>query len=196
MIKMTEQPFALQGPRTTFNYSNNTWSGANVQPLYHPNTSLGQVLITALRRSPNVVGQISHEDGYEMKNWEILRDSIRVAINLRALGLKEGDVLGFAAGNSKSLAAVVFGALLNGIPLHTLDPTFCVQEITHMYKITKPKIVVCDDINYCHVKDALEVLGNSAPIYVIDDCIGEKSEAEWKSIKELFKAHPDERLFV
>lgn len=195
-ITTMSRPFALNDIRTTFNYQDLTWSGVKLDPLYHPNASLGQIVVNALSRAPQNVGQICHEDGHEMRNWEILRNSVRVSLNLRDLGLQQGDVLGFAAGNSRDVASVVFGSLLNGVPVGTLDPSFEFTDIVHMFGITFPKMVVCDEVNYHHVKKALIELKNPAPIYVFDGTDENNAAVEWKSVRGLLKAHPDENSFV
>lgn len=193
---MGNSPFSLPSIGTTFDEENKTWSGPNIEPIYSPKVSLGQIIVNSLAKCPNNVGQICHDDnGSEMKNWELLRDSIRVALNLRDLGLKEGDVIGFAAGNSRNIAAVVFGALLNGLPLSTLDPSFGLGDVSHIFKITQPKLVLCDESNYFHVKAALSELQNSAPIYVFESK-KTKTPTEWKSACELLKDHPNESRFV
>lgn len=194
---MGNSPLSL--PPTAYDEKNKLWTGPRIESLYNPKVSLGQVIAASLARRPDNVGQICHDDNAsEMKNWEILRDSTRIALNLRELGLREGDVIGLAAGNSRNIAAVVFGALLNGIALSTLDPSFTLGDVAHIFKITQPKLVMCDDSNYVHVKSALKSIQNSAPIYVFDRYADGKTntEAEWKSVSELLKDHPDESRFV
>lgn len=41
-------------------------------------------------------------------------------------------------------------------------------EIEHMYGTTKPKIVFCDEGVYSVVKSALQKIGLTSPIYIID----------------------------
>lgn len=188
------QSFYLDSTVTKYNPETLTWSGPAIPALYHPNVSMGQVIVTALSRNPNHVGQISHEDGYEMQNWEILRDAIRVSLNLRDLRLKEGDVVGIPAGNSRYLAAVTFGALLNGLPISPVEPNGSVDDISHMYGITQPKIVICDDYNYERVSSAFRRLNNPAPIYVFDQEEEDNptDSSKWQSVKGLLREHPEE----
>lgn len=167
-----------------------------MDPLFHPQMSLGQIVLHALSRTPNLVAQICHEDGHEMLNHEIVLNSIRVSLNLRELGLKEGEVLGFAAGNSRYVSSVVFAAMLNGNPVGTLDPSFAHGDVSHIFGITQPKLVLCDKSNYAEVKRALNDLQNPSPIYVFDAEEPEEGDTEWISIKELLRPHPEEKIYV
>lgn len=187
--------FAIPSIGTKFNSEEKIWSAPRVDPLFNPNISLGQIIVNSLSKAPDNVGQIYHENGHEMFNWEILRNSVRASLNLRDLGLKEGDVLGFAAGNSRHVASLVFGAMLNGIPVGTLDPTFELSDIRHMFGITQPKIVFCDEVNYQDVKSALDELQNPAQIYVFDDADPETVSHEWRSAMQLIAPHSEENSF-
>ena len=153
------------------------------------------MIVNALSKAPFTVGQICHDDDHRMLNWEILRSSVRVALHLRDLGLGEGDVLALAAGNRRYVASVVFGCYLQGVPVNTLDPTFHVQDVTHILRITLPKIVVCDPENYGNVERALKELENPAPVFVLD-VEEEDGEVKWRSIKDLLQPHPEENDFV
>lgn len=44
---------------TTFDEETKTWYGLPGVPMYNPNVSVGQVLLEALRRYPEKIGQVS-----------------------------------------------------------------------------------------------------------------------------------------
>lgn len=188
------ETFALKSIKTSYDPERKEWSAPRILPLYHPNVTVGQLVITALSAKPQGVGQICHEDGHQMKNWQILRDSVRAALNLRDLGMQEGDVLGFVAANTRNVAPVIFGALINKNPLGTVNPILKCDDIAHMFEITRPKLVVCDEDNYKEVKRALRQLNNPAAIYVFN--VGEEDNeqmgAEYLSVRELLKPHAEE----
>lgn len=193
-------PFSIRTIKTTYHPERKEWSAPPTIRLYDKRVSLGQLVITALSSNLHAVGQISHDDGHEMKNWEILRDSVRAALNLRKFGLKEGDVLGFAATNSRHVSSIVFGALINGYPLSTVNSQFEVADVAHTFSITEPKVVFCDESNYKHVKGALMQLNNPSPVYVFTDDEEEEGVksigSECFSVHELLKAHPEEEDFL
>lgn len=175
-----------------FDFVSKLWRGPEVKLFDDFTVSLGQSLMDSLARNPNGVGQICFDDGSEMKNSEILRNSTRVALNLRDLGLKEGNVIGIAAKNSKYLSSIILGAFALGTPVNTIDPTFQKSDIAHMFVITEPEIVLCDTENFPEVRQALKDIHSKAPIYLF----GRKNEG-WgtRSVSELLAEHPEEESF-
>lgn len=191
----SQQSFHLNVAKTAFDPSTSTWSALNTPVLYHENVSVGNVCIKALSKNPQDVAQVCHEDDHQMKNWEILRDSVRVCLNLRDLGLREGEVLGLVARNGRNIASVIFGAWLNGTAVTTLDPSFDSKDIAHGFGISEPKLVVCDKENYLQVKKALKCIENPAPTFIFDS-EEESLNLEAQSVRELLKEHPQELDFV
>lgn len=186
--------FALKSVNSRYDLKTRTWFGPRIPPLYHPNISLGQIALNHLSANPFDIAQICCEDGHVLKNWVLARDSVRVALHFKELNLTEGDVIGFAASNSRHVAALAFGSLLVGSALGTLDPAYEIDELVHVIKSTRPKIMICDKDNYCRVEKALTEVNSPCSIYVFD---GESNNAiQWKSVEELLKEHPHEKDFV
>lgn len=183
---MTQQIFAN-------NFDPNTKIWSSLEPLggLLNLDHFGKIVFDALSADPDFVGQISHEDGYEMRNSEIRRNSVRVALNLRDKELIEGDVIAVAAGNSRHLAAVVFGAIYNGIAVNGIDTSIRGEELLHILGVTRPKLVFCDAVNYADMKRALEVLKSPAPIFVIASNEDDPRK-KWKSVNEVLEEHPEE----
>lgn len=187
--------FTINNPKTTFNAQDKTWSGRKFRSIYDRKTSLGEVLIDALSKAPFTVGQVSCEDGFELRNHEILRNSVRVSLHLRDLDLKQGDVIGVAAGNSRYIAQLIFGAIFNGCPDSTVDPTFGVDDVCNLYRQTEPKLVFCDRSNLEVVGKALGKLKNSAPVYVCDNWDGEHSHPGALNLMTLLQPRPEDNDF-
>lgn len=175
-----------------FDPATKIWSGPSL-PSSEAHLHLGHHLIRALSACPEMIGQISHEDGYEMKNEEILRNSVRLALSLRDLGLEEGDVVSIAAGNSRYMSALVFGAIFDGIAANTLDPNYKSGDLVHSLGITEPKLVFCDEVNLIEVLQAIREMKSEVPVYVMET---ERSgDTSYKSILDLLNAHPEEESY-
>lgn len=178
---------------TTYKSSEKIWQGPNWNPTFNSTVSLGQILLTSLAQFPSRVAQICHDDGSGMKSGEIFENAVRAALNFRDLGLKEGDIIGIAAKNSKLLSSLVVGAFTLGTPINTLDPLFLKDDIAHMFRITRPKIVLCDLENYQEVSSALQEIRLPVQVYIFSDA---KLPKGAKSVGELLVAHSEERSFV
>lgn len=107
------------------------------------------ITLSYLIPNPN---QISHNNGIQLTNGEIRIKTIRAAQNITKLGLIPDDVIGIAATNNEYLAPIVFASMAIGCPVNPLDPTFGTAEMTHMFGITKPKLIFCDVENLSAVR--------------------------------------------
>lgn len=104
------------------------WSGRRLAPTYHPNVNAGQVLLAALERNPNRIGQINENNGLKLSNGEIAINTRRVAQNLDELGIQSGNVVAVIAQNHHHLASVVFAAIALGAPVNVLGPDFSIGK--------------------------------------------------------------------
>lgn len=106
-------------------------------------------------------------------------------------GYNSKQVFGVLAKNSHHLAPVVFASLAIGCAVNTLDPQFKKNELLHMLKTTKPKLMFCDIEAYELVIECLRELGNDAKVFTIG---GRKSGSD--SIECLFAETGNEMDFV
>lgn len=178
--------------RTRYDADARIWSGPKYVPMYHPNVNAAQIVFDALARSSNLVGQISHHNGLYVRNGAMRLNSIRMAQNMKAIGVGSGDVVAIVAGNHHEVAAVVFGAMALAAPINTLDPNFKTganlqlngfyrnyhkislssiipAEITHMLALTRPKIVFCEARNIGFVREALLELDLDSQLFTIGE---------------------------
>lgn len=110
--------------RTRYDDDTKIWSGPPWVPNYYPNVNAAQVLLDALGRNPQRIGQISDHNGLYVRNRAMRLNSIRMAQNMKEMGVGIGDVVAIVAGNHHEVAAVVFGAMALAAPINTLDPNF------------------------------------------------------------------------
>lgn len=109
---------------TNYDETTRTWYGQPTAPLFHPDVSVAQVLLGALRRRPHHLGQVSDSSGVRLSNRMLRLNAIRAAEHLALLGVGEGDVLALVAKNHHHVAAVVVAAMALAAPVNTLDPHF------------------------------------------------------------------------
>lgn len=143
------------------------WAGAQNPPPFNPRASIGDVLLYCMQRNSRKVAQINANDGVELTYQEIMTKSIRVAENLRRLGLKQEDVVAVISRNNSEIASVLFGTLILGLAVNTLDPSFQTDDLAHMLKITRPKLVFCEPHNLLYVNGAIAKIGSYFPKIVL-----------------------------
>lgn len=146
-------------------------SGYQINPLFHQNVGVGQIIYHYLQREPDKIVQVSYDDGVELTAGEMLKLSSRIAKSMLKLNLKFGDVVGLVVKNTTYVAPVVLACLMIGAPCSTCDPTFDQREIANIFQQTKPKLVFCDADNYHLVADALNSCGNECQVITADESV-------------------------
>uniref|UniRef100_A0A182SQX3 AMP-dependent synthetase/ligase domain-containing protein n=1 Tax=Anopheles maculatus TaxID=74869 RepID=A0A182SQX3_9DIPT len=117
--------------------------------------NLGPVLLNVLERTPQKPAQVNGDTGYTMTCDELRRRSVRFAKFLIASNYRVGDVIVLIARNSDNVAPIVFGCFLAGVTLNTLDPSFGLEEVEHIMRLTRPLAVIGDS-------DVLVLVGEAA----------------------------------
>lgn len=128
----------------TYNPEKKVWSGSKYETIYDANIGLGHLILTVLKKTPEMVTQISADTDIEITCHEMRMRTIKMASYLHEKGYKQGDVVGFIAKNSENLAPVVFACFALGLPVHVLSSMMNEHDIISMYSKTKPKIIFCD----------------------------------------------------
>lgn len=152
----------------SFDSETKVLSSYQLQPFCNHFVTAGQYALHYLQRDRAKVIQVSYDDGVSLTAGEMAKLGLRIAKNISKEGLKLGDVIGLVAKNTTYVAPVVLGSLILGTPCSTLDPTFDVGEIAHIFKQTNPKIVFCDHDNMSNVEKALNSINNGSEIITID----------------------------
>ncbi|XP_053678593.1 uncharacterized protein LOC128728967 [Anopheles nili] len=169
------------------------WTGLPTPPLFNVNQSLGQLVLTMLRRcDPQHITQINADAGHAVTCGEMYLRTVRVAEHLQRLGYgKDTPMAALASRNGEHVAPVMFACFTLGIPINTLDPGFTVADFAHMFRITRPVLVFCES-------DILEVVregakqANLEPVFVLF----ETQVAGFRHVQELLEPTGTEELFL
>lgn len=145
------------------------WKGPPNKSLYNPENGVGALILEILRKTPNKIAQISHDNGLKITCNEMRKKSIQVAEGLRKIGCIQGDVVAIISRNNHDIAPVLFGCLTLGAAVNCLDPTFELDDLVHMLSKTKPKIVFYEAFNYVTVNDAITKLGLESTLYLLGE---------------------------
>jgi 4-coumarate--CoA ligase len=151
----------------TFNQSTKIWTGDVGAYRYPMDIYLGEKLLEAFDQTPDRILQINHEEGTSQTCQEVKLASIRVAQNLRRLGIQSDDVIGFVCRNSSTVNSLIYGCVLIGAPINPLHVSFTKDKIRHMFRQTKPVLVFCDHDVFETTKEALLEMKSSAMIFTL-----------------------------
>lgn len=174
-----------------FDFERKIVKGRRIPHLFHPNVSIGQILLDFLEKSPEKIAQVNHDDGSTLTCEELRQLSIRVCLNLTEKGVKPGDVVGLIAKSSTYVAPIMIGCFLLRCPVVTLDPAFIVSEIDHVLKYVKPKLIFSDYNVVDNMRNFLKAFHSDAEVVSLlqdrDDCL---------KLEGYLAEHKDEQDFM
>lgn len=184
-----------RGRSTFYDPATHIWTGLPTPPLFNVNQSLGQLILTMLRRcdSQHIVQICADGDqAHRVTAEQMVQRTVRIAQRLTGLGYgKHTPMAALASGNGEHVAPVMFACFALGIPINTLDPAFTVADFTHMFGVTRPVLVFCESGILEVVRDAA---GKAAidPMYVLfEDPI-----EGYTHVDDLLAPTGNEELFV
>ncbi|XP_053673669.1 probable 4-coumarate--CoA ligase 3 [Anopheles nili] len=153
----------------TYDEKTRTWCGPRTVSVYNPEASVGQILNHILQRTPDRIMQIDMDLGGRMNCTEFRTRMIRMVQNLTVAGLRKGDIVALATGNSENVAPLACALMTIGAPLNPLAPGFNEDDMAHMLRLTQPKMVFCDDANVEVVRlAARKAIDGEPTIYVLE----------------------------
>lgn len=175
-----------------YDSANRTWSGPIQPSIFNPEANIGQVVLNILSRTPSKIIKINADTGYEMTCAEMKRRIVRIALHLKNLGFRLGDLATLACSNTDNLVPVYVACVTLGIAVNPLAPVFKRTDLAHMMRLTQSKVVFCDEANRSEVEEAVkEAIRVKPRIYVMGERNGDAL-----SVDELLAPVEDEDNFV
>uniref|UniRef100_A0A1I8JUU0 Uncharacterized protein n=1 Tax=Anopheles funestus TaxID=62324 RepID=A0A1I8JUU0_ANOFN len=176
----------------TYDEQSRTWYGIQMVSIYNPKANVGEILNHILLRTPDRIMQIDMDTNNRMSCTEFRTRMIRFVQNLTDAGLRKGDIVAMANGNSENVAPLACALMTLGVPFNPLAPGFNQEDMAHMIRLTEPKMIFCDDDNVEVVCKAVRtVFADDRPIYVFESSCSNVKHAE-----DLLKPTGREEQFV
>lgn len=173
-----------------FNAETKVWEGVKIPFPVPLDVHISELVINELKKTPKRIVQISYDDGTVQSGEELRVKIIRVAQNLKRLGIKEDEVVGVVCENSVDLMAFVNGIVQLGAIVNPMSVEHSKEDLANMFGQTKPKLVFCDFTVHSKVQDALHDVNNDAAIYTTFDEVAGVASAD-----DLLKPTGDEENY-
>lgn len=148
-----------------FNPETKIWKGVDVPYPFPLDLHVNKLVIDGLKKTPERIVQVSYDDGSEMTCEELRLKIVSAAQNLAKLGIKENDVVVTVCANSMDLMTYVNGIVQLGAIINPMSVEHSSADLAHMFKQTKPKLVICDAEVYEKTRKVLNEIKNDSPIY-------------------------------
>lgn len=150
-----------------FDSKTKVWSGQKFTPIYNTNISLGYLILNVLKKTPDLITQVSADINVEITCHEMRKRTLKIASHLMKCNMKQGYVVGVMATNSENLAPVVFACLTLGLPINFLAPVMTISDVVLMFTKTQPKIIFCDANIITTVNSAVDKMKINTTIYTL-----------------------------
>ncbi|XP_014364049.2 4-coumarate--CoA ligase 1 [Papilio machaon] len=100
---------------------------------------------------------------------EIAQEAMNLAVSLRNIGLKRGEVVAICSENRKEFWGTVIGIICAGGVVTTLNPGYSKDELKHVMNISKPKYVFCSPNTYVTCGKTLKSVSSVSKIILYGD---------------------------
>ncbi|UTR15547.1 long-chain-fatty-acid--CoA ligase [Salipaludibacillus sp. LMS25] len=97
-----------------------------------------------------------HFMGKEMTYKEVYDDALKLANQLRSLGVRQGDRVAIMLANSPQAVISYYGVLLAGAIVVETNPLYVEREIEHQMNDAGAKVIICLDLVYPRIAKVQE----------------------------------------
>jgi len=154
---------------TTYNKTLKEWTGPNRITIFNPLASVGSILLHCWKMNPDNIGFIFAETDTKVTNAEMRLRSIRIAQNVKDLGLGQEDVVAIISDPRQETISLWFGLILNGTPFENFNLSVDQEMLTNFFSAIKPSLVICPKDKLHLVQTVQSELGNKALTLLFDD---------------------------
>ncbi|KAJ8717061.1 hypothetical protein PYW08_005460 [Mythimna loreyi] len=130
---------------------------------------LGKLILHSLKEDPDFLLQIDGATHESETNGSALDRSIRCAVSLTNLGLKQGDVMVLMAPNHINYCIPHNAAMFLGIMVASIDSTLGVYELEQLFQTSRPKIIFGQSEKAVEIKEALELSEVDAKVVTFNE---------------------------
>lgn len=177
--------------KSHYDVESKVWSGLDYPVIYDKNISLGHLILSVLKKTPEEISQVSADTNVELTCYEMRVRAIRIAKSLSKLGYKKGDIVGIMARNTENLAPLVFALFTLGLPVNSLAPTFTKNDVIQLFSTTRPSLIFCDSDLMNIMQDAIDEIGIKSNIYTLINKID-----GYNFVQDLMIESPNDDNFV
>jgi acyl-coenzyme A synthetase/AMP-(fatty) acid ligase len=112
-----------------FNPETKVWEGVKIPYPFPLDIHVSELVLEGLKKTPNRVIQLNYDDGTEMTCDELRVKMIRMAQNMRQVGIKEDDVVGIVCENSVDLMVFVNAIYQLGAIVGAMSVIHCKEDL-------------------------------------------------------------------
>ncbi|CAH1123479.1 unnamed protein product [Ceutorhynchus assimilis] len=150
---------------------------------------LGYEFFESMQQNKDKIAQYIAETGETDTYQSFLNRSIRTALHLKTRNLNKNDVVCLCSYNQKHNCIPLIACTFLGIPTASLDPSFTINDASHLIKLIKPKI-------FFIVPEVIDMITEAMQIAELDSEVVIYGDTEkFTSFNDFLAEHPEEDSF-
>ncbi|XP_013136651.1 PREDICTED: 4-coumarate--CoA ligase 1-like [Papilio polytes] len=157
------------------------------EDLYLPaHLNFGSFMLNNLWMNKDKVTLINGSTHEKLTCGEIAQEAMNIAVSLRNIGLKKGEVVAVCSENRREFWGTVIGIVCAGGVVTTINPGYTKDELKHVMSISKPKYVFCSPNTYNTCGKTLKSVSSVNKIIVYGDAyIKEKNTLSYNDLAKV-----------
>ncbi|KAF5278815.1 hypothetical protein FQR65_LT03503 [Abscondita terminalis] len=130
---------------------------------------LGYVYFHSMVKNCEKLAQIDGLTGEKISFGELLQRAVRVALHMKDVGVKAGDIVCTCSFNHPNVAVPTIASMFVGAIWTAVAPTSSVVDIAHMLRLVKPKMMFVQNSSVDLIKKALNLIDFDAMIVIFEE---------------------------
>ncbi|XP_065156969.1 uncharacterized protein [Atheta coriaria] len=141
---------------------------------------IGEIFFNTLKKLKDNKNTLIFDDAtkQEYSAADVYLNSIRAALRLHALGVRQGDMIGIVSENRVEYIWTAIGCFYLGATINPLNPDYVTREIKHAFEISRPRFVIVECDKVSRVSEASSQLKHVPTLITFEDFQGEVDNDE------------------
>ncbi|XP_072943190.1 luciferin 4-monooxygenase-like [Epargyreus clarus] len=135
--------------------------------------NFGHFMMDKCKQFKEIIALQNADTGETMTYKQFLQLSVDIALSLRRMGVKKGDVISICSDKRLEFMPTLLGIMCTGATLFAATVSCRNERIQRKLELTKPKIIFCSPTAYDIHKDVLKTTGCEKLIIYGDESNGE-----------------------
>ncbi|XP_075157074.1 uncharacterized protein LOC142230315 [Haematobia irritans] len=132
--------------KIVYNTETKIWKSVNYPYGELKKLSLGEKFLKTMRSiNPNKIIDYFYDANVSRTAKEVYEQSIVMAINLKEIGIKRGDIVIFFSMNNEWISALTFGCILMGAVPSFFEVHLDNESTGYLFNIAQPSLIVYED---------------------------------------------------
>ncbi|XP_045782488.1 luciferin 4-monooxygenase-like [Maniola jurtina] len=116
--------------------------------------NFGEFILNKIHEHRDTVALINGSTHEQLTYGEIAQEAMNIAVSLRRMGIRKGDVIAVSSENRREFWSSVIGIICSGAIATTINIGYTNDELKHVMGIAKPKYIILSPLAYkTHAKN-------------------------------------------